>query len=209
MFLHPRLIFSILFGILLFYLLPNSLHTTTTTLIAWNSGMWCYLILIFTLIAKADKDKILFIVNKENERGFLLLLMLSLAALSSLIAIVQELSTIKSADPYATLHYLLSFLTVFGSWCFVGIIFTLHYADMYYRLPSDKSPFRFPHDNEPNYWDFMYLSFTIAVAAQTSDVIIVDKRARQFVLFQSILSFIFNIAIIGLSINIAAGIIGQ
>jgi uncharacterized membrane protein len=60
----------------------------------------------------------------------------------------------------------------------------------------------------PDYWDFLYFSFTIAVAAQTSDVIIMNRSTRKTVLAQSILSFLFNVAILGFSINIAAGLLG-
>ena len=61
----------------------------------------------------------------------------------------------------------------------------------------------------PDYWDFLYFSFTIAVAAQTSDVVVMSSGMRKAVLAQSVLSFLFNAAIIGLSINIAAGLIGN
>jgi uncharacterized membrane protein len=66
---------------------------------------------------------------------------------------------------------------------------------------------QFPDEDLPDYWDFLYFSFTVAVAAQTSDVTITKRNMRKAVLFQSILSFIFNAAIIGLCINIAAGLI--
>ncbi|HEY0269345.1 MAG TPA: DUF1345 domain-containing protein, partial [Methyloradius sp.] len=61
----------------------------------------------------------------------------------------------------------------------------------------------------PDYWDFLYLAFTIAAAAQTSDVSVMTSSARKAVTAQSILSFLFNAAVIGLLINIAAGIIGN
>ena len=62
---------------------------------------------------------------------------------------------------------------------------------------------------EPNYWDFLYFSFTIAVAAQTSDVAVLSRPARKAVLAQSVLSFFFNAAILGLSVNIAASAVGS
>jgi uncharacterized membrane protein len=79
-----------------------------------------------------------------------------------------------------------------------------------YRSPPARRALRFP-DNEqhPDYWDFLYFSFTIAVAAQTSDVIVMTRAMRKTVLAQSILGFIFNAAILGLSINIAAGMVGS
>jgi uncharacterized membrane protein len=100
--------------------------------------------------------------------------------------------------------------TVFGSWCLVATLFTFHYARTYYRSPPEKRALGFP-DKEENldYWDFLYFSFTIAVAAQTSDVAVMSHSMRKTVLAQSILSFVFNFAILGLSINIAASLVGS
>jgi uncharacterized membrane protein len=53
----------------------------------------------------------------------------------------------------------------------------------------------------------MYFAFTIAVAVQTSDVSVKTTAMRGTVLAQSVLSFFFNLAILGLSINIAASLI--
>jgi len=61
---------------------------------------------------------------------------------------------------------------------------------------------------EPDYWDFMYFSFTIAVASQTADINLSSSSMRRAVLAQSVLSFFFNASILALSINIAASLIG-
>jgi uncharacterized membrane protein len=45
------------------------------------------------------------------------------------------------------------------------------------------------------------------VAAQTSDVSVLTTPMRKAVLAQSVLVFLFNLAIIGLSINVAAGVL--
>ena len=58
---------------------------------------------------------------------------------------------------------------------------------------------------EPDHTDFLYLSFTIAVTAQTSDVAISTRAMRRLVLFQSVLSFLFNTTILAFAINAAAG----
>ena len=64
-------------------------------------------------------------------------------------------------------------------------------------------------DTEPgfkaHYGDFLYVAFTIAVAAQTADVSISTASMRRLVLLQSVLAFVFNTAILALTVNIAAG----
>ncbi|MGJ5674349.1 MAG: DUF1345 domain-containing protein [Nostochopsis sp.] len=71
----------------------------------------------------------------------------------------------------------------------------LHYATCYYR-PEQISQgeeytkgLDFPGEEEPNYWDFMYFSFTLGMTAQTSDVSITSLLMRQLVLGHAIVSF--------------------
>lgn len=54
----------------------------------------------------------------------------------------------------------------------------------------------------------MYFAFTISVAVQTSDVAVRTTAMRATVLGQSVLCFFFNLAILGLSINMAASLVG-
>lgn len=99
---------------------------------------------------------------------------------------------------------------MFGSWCLISVLYTFHYAHLFYTSPTNRPAFIFPgNEQNPNYWDFLYFSFTIAVAAQTSDIVIMTQLARKTVLPQSILSFLFNVTIIGFSINIVAGLLDK
>ena len=204
---HSRLIISILLGIITAFFLPAHLRDVTKGLIGWNVSIWLYLMMMAWLMLRADHLKVLQIAEQENERGLIVLSMVSIAAVASLAAVVLELSGTKQISNLKLLHYLFTFSTIFGSWCFVSTIFTIHYAHMYYRAPANPRPLSFPNEDLPDYWDFLYFSFTVAVAAQTSDVAIASRSVRKVVLLQSILSFIFNAAIIGLCINIAASLI--
>jgi uncharacterized membrane protein len=86
---------------------------------------------------------------------------------------------------------------------------TPHYAHLYYWAPQHRLPLSFPEGlKTPSYVDFLYFSFTISSAAQTSDVTVHSTSMRATVLAQTVLSFFYNFAILGLSINIAAGLAG-
>ena len=81
-------------------------------------------------------------------------------------------------------------------------------AVLYLRRSKDVTPMIFPEKPEqPGYWDFLYFSFTIAVASQTADVETGTTDMRQIALLQSVISFVFNLAILGLSINVGAGLL--
>lgn len=207
---RPHLAIAIAIGIGAAFVLPAQWKIIMRALTAWNIGVWTYLLSITWVMMRANHAKVRRMAEQEDSSAVAVLAMLSIAAIISIAAIVQVLATAKDLPFSDRLgHYAFTGVTILGSWFFVGMLFTFHYAHMFYRSPTDKRALAFP-DKEPNpdYWDFLYFSFTIAVAAQTSDVIVMSRSMRKVVLAQSILSFLFNVAILGLSINIAAGLVG-
>jgi uncharacterized membrane protein len=65
----------------------------------------------------------------------------------------------------------------------------------------------FPGRAEPDYWDFLYFSFTIGMTFQVSDVPIESHRRRRTGLAHGVLAFFFNVVVLALTINIVAGLI--
>ena len=208
---RPRLVFAIAAGIACGLLLPADWHLITRLMTAWNLTTWSYLGLIVWLMSRAEHTRVRDISSQADENAIAIVTIISLAAILSVAAIVLELGNIKALPAQERgVRYAFTCLTLVGSWAIVGVIFTLHYAHMFYFAPADKRPLRFPNEeHQPDYWDFLYFSFTIAVAVQTSDICVVTRAMRKAVLAQSLLSFFFNAAVLGLSINIAAGLIGS
>ena len=205
---RPHLSIAIAFGALVALLNPGEVAMMTRALIAWNAAVWSYLLAMMWVITHADHRKVRAIADKQDENAGLILVVLLVATLFSLSAIFSELSDLADAKGAERAgRYVLTVSTLFGSWLLVGVLFCFHYARLYYRSASTP-PLRFPdNDKEPDYWDFLYFSFTISVAVQTSDVSVMTRGMRKLVLGHSVLTFFFNLFILGLSINIAAGLI--
>jgi uncharacterized membrane protein len=209
---HPRLMLALIAGAVLAMFLPDSWSMVTRTLTGWNIGVWTYLLLIgWVMVSTSHSQTVRQFAEREDNSAMTVLVMLSGAAALSLVAIVYELSSAKTAAPEARLFdAVFTAITVSSSWLLLAVIFTLHYARLFYRSPGEKRALKFPDDEtNPDYWDFAYFSFTIAVAVQTSDVAVMSRTMRKAVLAQSVMSFVFNAAIIGLSINIAASLVGS
>ncbi|MDQ2987618.1 MAG: DUF1345 domain-containing protein [Pseudomonadota bacterium] len=206
---RPYLMSAILLGAVVAFFLPDSLELMTRALIAWNAAVWSYLIGMMWVISRADHEKVRKYADKQDENAGVVLVVLLVGAVFSLSAIFFELSALADAKGAERIgRYVLTVMTLFGSWLLVGVLFCLHYAHMYYRCGPKGLPLKFPDDEkDPNYWDFLYFSFTISVAVQTSDVSIMTRGMRKLVLGHSVLNFFFNLVILGLSINIAAGLI--
>ncbi|RZT04349.1 Uncharacterized membrane protein [Duganella sp. CF402] len=204
---RPHLSTAILLGVAAYPLLPDAWPLLTRGLACWDILVWTYLATMAWMMVQADHHDIKRAACRQDERGPVILAVLSLAVMVSLAAIVSQLASGKAGGDLVE-HYALAVLTLIGSWFMVGVMFCSHYAHLYYIDDSDDKPLGFPDsDLVPNYWDFLYFSFTISVAVQTSDVTVRCRSLRQVVLGQSVLCFFYNLAILGLSINIAASLL--
>lgn len=207
---HPRLVVAVVIGLATGFLVPSEWLSMTRLLTGWNVAVWLYLLQMAWLLHTSTREQVREIAESEDGSAIVVLTILSIAALLSLAAIVVELASAKSLPSSVKIfHYVLTAVTVLGSWLLVGVTFTFHYARIYYRSSIKHRALKFPEDQlHPTYWDFLYFSFTIAVAAQTADVAVMSTMMRKAVLAQALLSFLFNAAIIGMSINLAAGLVG-
>lgn len=208
---QPRLTIAIILGIAAALLLPTSWQLLTRALTGWNIAVWTYLGSMALLMMRASHVRVRTIAEQQDKSAAIVLAIMSVAAVISLSAIILELATIRKLSlDQRLIHYAFTAATVFGSWLLLGTLFTFHYAHLFYMSPASRRSLVFPDQElNPDYWDFLYFSFTIAVAAQTSDVMVMARAARKVVLAQSILSFFYNAAILGLSINIAASLVGS
>ncbi|CAH0295320.1 DUF1345 domain-containing protein [Pseudomonas mediterranea] len=206
---HPRLSGASALGLIAGLLVPAD-SVIGKILVGWNIGVWTYLALMFWLTVRAKAPDVRRIAEIEDENAGLVLLVVCIAALASLATITFELAGSRDLQTAGKLmHYGFTALTVIGSWLLIGVIFSVHYARLYYTWDGKEPALRFAEGlTTPNYWDFLYFSFTIGVAVQTSDVGVATRQLRKIVLAQSLIGFVFNTAILGFSINIAAGLFG-
>jgi uncharacterized membrane protein len=204
---HPRLSSAATLGIAVGILAPAD-SIISKILFGWNAGVWAYLILMLWLTARAKAPDVKRIAEVEDENAGLVLFVVCIAAIASLATIAFELAGSRELETTRKLlHYGFTALTVIGSWLLIGVIFSVHYARLFYTWAGKDPALRFAEGlTTPNYWDFLYFSFTISAAVQTSDVGVATRDLRKIVLAQTLIGFLFNTAILGFSINIAAGL---
>jgi uncharacterized membrane protein len=180
-------------------------------LIGWNVAVWLYLVMVIPAMNRADHHRVREVAAKQDESAGLVLGVLTVGIALTMAAVISELSGAgKASDGEQAVHYIYTAVTVIGSWLLLGVLYCFHYAHIYYNSQHKEPELKFPDDGlDPNYWDFMYFSFTISVAVQTSDVCVMTRTMRKLVLSHSVLSFLFNLVILGLSINIAAGLMNN
>jgi uncharacterized membrane protein len=206
---HPRLWIAVAAGVLSFPFLPQAWSPVSRLLVCWNAGVMLFIVLVFTWMTGLTAGQICSRYIEEDDSAPVILVTVTLAAMLSLVAIVYPLATLKEVHgPVRIAHLAIAALTLVNSWLLVPMMFTTHYADRFYSSPQGARPLRFPETNMPVFWDFAYFSFTIAAACQTSDVSTTNAGIRKLVIAQTLISFLFNLTILGFAINVTAGLVG-
>jgi uncharacterized membrane protein len=204
---RKRLALSALLGVAV-SLLAGRMAASTRALLGWNAGAGLYLLWSWTEMLRADVGSVRKRAAEQDEAEWVVLGICAVATLVSLAAIGVELHSAGGpGHAVDALRLALAATTIVVSWLFIHTTITLHYARLFYGT-GGKAPggLDFPKTPAPDYADFLYFSFTIGAAAQTSDVAVTSRIMRRVVLVQTILAFLFNTTVLALAINIGASL---
>ena len=203
-----RLLLSTMAGALLLSLLPDSLRLATRLILAWDLTALLYIVSTMHMMAHATINDCHDHAALYDEGDWIILLLVIAAVAASFVCIAVELPALKAPGHSVLRGVVLTGLTVALSWTFTHTVFTLHYANVYYR-PDEDGPggLQFPGKRPPDYRDFLYYSFVIGCASQTGDIATVSHAMRHLTMVHGIVSFAFNTAILALTINVGASLL--
>ncbi len=210
---RPRMVISLIFGALVLFFSPSDVGTTRA-LLAWNASAILFIVLILVMMGRTRAEDIRDHSTAEEEGRFTVLTLVIAAAVMALIAIGVEIFAVKEMQGSSRmLRLALTFGTVITSWAFVHVVFAIYYAHEFHaEMKGGKKALRgglqFPGENLPDYWDFIYFSFTVGMTAQTSDVVVVSRRMRRLVIVHGLVAFVFTTAVIALTVNLGAQLVG-
>lgn len=208
--LRPTTGFAILVAFCVAFLSPSSLDIWTRALLGWDVGAGVFIVAIAVVMMRTDAHA-LRKRAQELDGGRASILIVTLAAsAASMTAIVMELVAAKGARGYGAWVISLTVATIVLSWTITHLMFALHYAHEYYAPDNGEEPggLKFPGGGALTYGDFVHFAFVIGVANQTADIMIASQSLRRVVTVHGVAAFVFNTAIIALTINIAAALIG-
>jgi len=204
-----RLIIATMAGLVLATILPAAIRPATRYLLAWDLTSFIYVAFVLLLIARSDREACRARAALYDESDWVIVALVVGSAAASFVAIFSELAAIKSGRGTPVASLVVTGLTVMLSWTFTHVVFTLHYANLYYRPHKDGVPggLDFPGDEPPDYCDFLYYAFVIGCAAQTADVATTSRDMRLVSLVHGVIAFTFNTAILALMINVGASLL--
>ncbi len=213
--LHHKLLVALAAGFGLAFLLPGTFKTPAPALLGWDTGLAIYLIWTYSMMWKTEVDHIRARAAEEDEGAGTILLLSIAAAAASFIAIAFALGGAKPTGGSAVMpggvsaHVVLAISTILLSWTFVHTIFMFHYAHEFYATRRDGiiGGLEFPHDDKPDYRDFLYFSLVIGMTSQTSDVNVCSKVIRRMAAVHGVIAFFFNLTVLALTVNMLSNLI--
>ena len=207
-----RLAIVIVCGLAVAFAFRGWLSTGTRMLLGWDVGALLYLGLAWLTVSRADDEMTRVRAQLHDQSGYVIFLLVMTAASASFVAIGFLSGNLKDLAFWPRAGYLaLTVAALLLSWLVIQTVFAFHYARLYYARPEPgdehQRGLKFPDEGEPDYLDFAYYAFVIGMTCQVSDVAVMARHMRRLTLIHGVLSFIYNITILTMSINIIGGLI--
>ena len=209
---------ALFFGVIAFFAAKAGGEPGLPYLFGWIAFSLTTLFFVWNTILARHPKQTGSIARQQDSSVFIIFLIVVSAAFVSLFAIILLLRGLPSYSKHGlSLHIVLSMIDVGLSWLLIHSLFTIRYAHLYYNDDHKNSDgtrqepggLDFPKEPLPDFLDFAYFSFVLGMTFQTADVSITSRAIRRLALLHGFLSFIYNTAIIALSINIVSGLIGK
>lgn len=206
---RPRLAGTTLLGILVYLSTPMHWRMETRGIVAWDVAVFVYLLLVYRIAQQSSPERIRLRSAQQDDGAIITLALSTAAALACFVAIAFELSAVKTMVGHNRLyHALMVAITIPLAWSFIHSMFALHYAHEFYDAPDSRGHgLIFPGEGERTYWDFLYFSFIIGTSGQTADVSVSCDSIRKVALIHCVVAFFFNIAVLGLTVNVASSLL--
>jgi uncharacterized membrane protein len=203
-----RLLLALALGLLTAALIPARFGSALRAIAAWDVaavvvGSLSWLIILRTNVEDTRRHA------AEDDPGRRAVgIMTILASGFSLLATAVVLRQARTLAPDTRdLFVLLCGLAVVSAWLLTHTAYTLRYAHLYYRDDQEgEGGLVFPGDGQPAYLEFAYFAFTIGMCFQVSDIGVSSRQIRRAALGHSLLSFLYNTAILATAVNLAVGI---
>jgi uncharacterized membrane protein len=165
-----------------------------------------FMLSLMPILLKSDPASMRSQVERNDANRVVLLGITGAVMAVILVTVAAELIDQKAAGGGWTKALII--VTLVLAWLFSNIVYTLHYAHLYYRRGKDgkdRGGIDFPGTPEPDYGDFIYFAFTLGMTFQTSDSNLTSGSMRSVVVCHCFAGFVYNIGVLAFTINVLGG----
>ena len=200
-----------LLALIVYTFAPNWLHGATRFVAAYDTGALTLLGFFWRGLHADPKLTRARAALQDPGKNviFLVVLVAVVVGLVAAIAILGHGPRVQNpTEKWAA--YILGVISISAGWFLVHTVYTFRYAHVYYYDDDGDGTacggIHFPETEEPSDYDFAYFAFCIGTSFAVSDPQVTETRVRRAVIWHSIISFAYNSVIVGMVINLFAGI---
>lgn len=175
-----------------------------SSLLAWDAGAAIFCTWVWVAVRGADAATTQRIATREDDSRHAADAVLIASSVASLLGV--GLALLQASAESGTARALttgVAVMTVVLSWLAVQAVFTFRYAHLYYL----DGGIDFHNERAPDYGDFAYVAFTLGMTYQVSDTDLTSRKIRTTALRQALLSYLFGISVVAITINAVAGLL--
>jgi len=191
-------------GFLIDWLVLGATSWTDAVAMAFDLAALVFLLSLIPVLRDTSVPAIRRHAAENDANRLLVLIITTVVTMVVMAAIAGELPKASDGDRMAMAKLV---GTLVLTWLFANTVYALHYAHLYYSESGggDSKGLDFPGEDDPDYLDFVYFSFTLGMTFQTSDTQISARPIRRIATLHSFAAFIFNIGVIAFTINAIGG----
>jgi uncharacterized membrane protein len=175
-------------------------------LAGWDAAAALYVAWIWVSLRHKDAEVTRELATTEDSSRTASDFMLISASVANLIGVGFAL--LEASSKSGAVQAVITAIAILGvalSWIAVNTVFALRYAHLYYGdVPGGIT---FNDDDPPTYAEFAYLAFTIGMTYQVSDTAVTARPIRRAVLRHALLSYLFGVFVLAVTINFVAGLL--
>jgi uncharacterized membrane protein len=180
-------------------------------LIGWDVACLCFLVATWAVVGPKSASETRSHALSEDPSVPLSELVVCSAGLACILGAGFAVASASRASGGVKIGLIaLSVVSVLVSWAGVHTVFALRYARLFYGTGTKGgrgAGIDFNEDAPPDYRDFAYLAMTIGMTFQVSDTDLQSKTIRRTALQHALISWLFGVVIIGLTINVVASLL--
>lgn len=205
---HPdygtaRLLWCTVLGVVVTVVVPSPHPWRMRALIGWDIGVFVLLAIDLWRILGADARTTARRADAEDLGRFLVwVLVIGVSAVSLFSAIYVLKQALRFPEAARHVWSAMALVGVVLAWALTHTAYAMRYAHLHYGT-MHIGGFEFPGDEPPTEVDFLYVAFTVGMTFATSDVCMTSRKVRRTVLVHSVVSFLYNVTIPALAIQLA------
>ena len=182
------------------------------TILGWNAGAGVFLLGSAWQIFGQPRTSVRVLAVLQHDGRQLVLALALAAVLLCLGTVVAQLALARELPaPQRLAHTALAGLTLLSAWAVTQVVFALHYAQAYFyaQVQGSAAVLTWAEERLTDYRRFLALAVSLGTLGRSGRASLISPELRRLARLQRMLAVLFNLSLLVVVVNLAAGLFWQ